>query len=243
MPYKFAVDQRNFEDFASGRVLYNQRGATAFPVRLASEIYQRCRAFLTAQGVPSGYSLYDPLCGGAYLLTALGFLHGDDLSRITGSDVDETVLELARRNLSLLNLAGLRRRVEEIDELWVRFGKASHFEAKQSALRLGALVKGRTPPEVDVFCADATQPTQLVGQIADAHIVITDLPYGNLVNWSQAGQSEPVEPFLSTLEPVLAKPSVVAITAPKGTKPDHPLYRRVQRFSIGKREITLLTPT
>ena len=42
MKYRFEIEAKNYEDFASGRVLYNRKGATAFPVRLGSEIIQRC---------------------------------------------------------------------------------------------------------------------------------------------------------------------------------------------------------
>ena len=42
MKYKFETDKRDFSDFSSGRVLYNAANTTAFPVRLASEIAQRC---------------------------------------------------------------------------------------------------------------------------------------------------------------------------------------------------------
>jgi 23S rRNA (guanine2535-N1)-methyltransferase len=41
MEYRYTAERQNYEDFASGRVLYNQKGTTAFPVRLASELYQR----------------------------------------------------------------------------------------------------------------------------------------------------------------------------------------------------------
>ena len=53
MSYKFAITDENYEDFASGRVLFNQHGTTAFPVRLASEIFQRCEHILETSGVIS----------------------------------------------------------------------------------------------------------------------------------------------------------------------------------------------
>ncbi len=54
MPYQFAVDRPNYSDLASGRVLYSVPGHHAFPVRLASEIFQRCLAYLRAAGIPIG---------------------------------------------------------------------------------------------------------------------------------------------------------------------------------------------
>ena len=42
MEYKFASERTNYTDLASGNVFYSLPGHPAFPVRLASEIYQRC---------------------------------------------------------------------------------------------------------------------------------------------------------------------------------------------------------
>ena len=61
MEYKFALEQRSYEDFASGAVLYNQAGATSFPVRLGSEIFQRCSHHLAAKGIEWSIPIYDPL--------------------------------------------------------------------------------------------------------------------------------------------------------------------------------------
>lgn len=41
MEYKYAKNE-NFEDFASGRVIYHMGGEATFPVRLTLEIYERC---------------------------------------------------------------------------------------------------------------------------------------------------------------------------------------------------------
>jgi 23S rRNA (guanine2535-N1)-methyltransferase len=61
--YRFAVQRENYEDLSSGRVLYGQPGSTAFPVRIASEIFQRCAERLARLEAPPLYSLYDPCCG------------------------------------------------------------------------------------------------------------------------------------------------------------------------------------
>ena len=79
MPYLFATQDLDYSDYSSGRVLYSQPGAPAFPVRLASEIFQRARHILGADrpGAERRLALFDPVCGGAYHLTTLGFLHGE----------------------------------------------------------------------------------------------------------------------------------------------------------------------
>ena len=100
MKYRFEIEAKNYEDFASGRVLYNRPGATAFPVRLGSEIIQRCLERVRERHGKGRLTLYDPCCGGAYLLTTIGFLHGQEFSKIYASDIDEAMLELAMDNLS-----------------------------------------------------------------------------------------------------------------------------------------------
>src|SRR3954454_13430762 len=101
MKYRFVPQRENYEDYAGGRVLFGRPGNTAFPVRLASEIFQRCADRLARSGVPPPYSIYDPCCGSGYLLTVIGLLHGDRIARILASDVNLHALEFAQRNLSL----------------------------------------------------------------------------------------------------------------------------------------------
>src|SRR6266498_5343207 len=44
MQYKYEKGFVDYSDLASGRVFYSSPGYPAFPVRLASEIFQRCMA-------------------------------------------------------------------------------------------------------------------------------------------------------------------------------------------------------
>ena len=74
MPYRFATEKQDYSDYARGRVLYGQHGHPAYPVRLASEVWQRCVAVLRAEGRAGPYVLYDPCCGSGYLLTTLALL-------------------------------------------------------------------------------------------------------------------------------------------------------------------------
>ena len=75
----------SYEDFARGKMLLNASGTTAFPVKLASELFLR---------------------GRAYLLERTEYLE-----RIAGSDIDDRVLEIAKINMSMVNLDGLDRRL------------------------------------------------------------------------------------------------------------------------------------
>ncbi|WP_052703091.1 hypothetical protein [Paenibacillus beijingensis] len=136
MEYLYEKYDQNYEDFASGRVLYNAYGTTSFPVRLASEIIQRCFRLLEIKGNKGPYSLYDPCCGGAYMLTVIGLMHGHRINNIYASDVDREVLQVAERNLSLLTPSGLAQRKEQLTQLAALFQKKSHEEALASLERL-----------------------------------------------------------------------------------------------------------
>ena len=114
MLYRFASERRDYSDYASGRVFMGRPGHPAFPIRLASELFQRCLAVRRAGGLTGPCVLYDPCCGGAYLLSTLAYLHWHEIDRVIGSDIDEEALALAARNLSLLTLEGLDRRIQDL---------------------------------------------------------------------------------------------------------------------------------
>ena len=122
LEYRFATDEPR-EHFASGRVLYNAKGAAPFPVRLADEIAQRCFALLEERGHSGPYAVYDPCCGSGYMLTVIGLLHGTRIRTVLASDIDEAMLGTARRNLALLTAEGMRARIEQLRGLYEAFGK------------------------------------------------------------------------------------------------------------------------
>ncbi len=239
MSYVFETENKNYEDFASGRVLYNQCGATSFPVRLASEIFLRCEQALRKAGRNGPYSIYDPCCGGAYLLTVIGFLHGGRISEILASDISGDMVALARRNLALLALPGMEERIGQLRKMIADFGKVSHRDALQSAAKLReSLVARKTQVDVISFVADATRE-QCINKKID--MVITDLPYGNIVQWSDAkDDGSAVRGVLDSLIPVLAGHSIAAVVSGKKTALKHEQYKRVDQFQIGKRKVTFL---
>src|SRR5690349_8686028 len=115
MQYKYERESLDYSDFASGRVFYSLPGHPAFPIRLASEVFQRCMAHrekLYKDSTPC--TLYDPCCGAAYHLSVLGYLHGKLIREIIGSDIHEKAVAIAKHNLDLLNVAGLDQRINEI---------------------------------------------------------------------------------------------------------------------------------
>lgn len=244
MPYLFATERHNDADYAGGRVLYSLPGHPAFPVRLASEMFQRCLALRAADGLTAPCALYDPCCGGAYHLATLAYLHGERVASIAASDIDVDALALARRNLDLLTFPGLDRRVAELELLWADYGKPSHEEALASAERLRerllALTERRRIPTT-VFCADAMDAASLVGALGarTVDVVITDVPYNRLSAW-QGDVADSLGRMLAALRPVLAPGAVVAVASDKGQTAAHEAYHRVDRFQIGKRRVVLL---
>lgn len=249
MTYRFARERTDDSVYASGHVLHSAPGRTGFPLRLATELFQRCAAQLAVRGVRSLFTLYDPCCGAGQLLTTIGLLHRDAVGEIIGSDIDEAAVTLAQRNLALLSPAGLRVRIAELDDLHVRFGRASHAAAAGDARRLlaGITAAGDAAISVSAFTADITRPGALAGHIADAHVdmVVADVPYGNWSAWSTNADGadpdvSPIERMLETLRPVLAPGAVVAVVSGKDQRATHPAYRRVERWQIGRRRIELV---
>src|SRR5688572_6899307 len=223
MQYKYTKELVDYSDFASGRVLYSLPGHPAFPVRLASEIFQRCMAI---RGDSSPCVLYDPCCGAAYHLSVLGFLHGDLIQEIVASDVDEKAVALARQNLGILTAAGLDRRIDQISELLKLYGKESHAEALSSAKKLKSMLPSEEL-KAKAFQSSATDGKSLLENIKSnsVDLVLTDIPYGQSSSWEHAeGSLNPLWSMLEALRPILSPSGMAAITSDKGQKAAHESY-------------------
>jgi 16S rRNA G966 N2-methylase RsmD len=247
MQYRHTKEQ-DYSDFSSGRVLYSLPGHPAFPVRLASEIFQRCLAHReTEYGVSTPCTLYDPCCGAAYHLSVLAYLHGESIREIIASDIDTKAVEMAGRNLGLLSEAGLDRRIGELSSLFEKYGKESHREALRSAWtlkkRLSSL-RATHRLSTRVFPANAMDSTALRNQIEprSVDIVFTDVPYGWHSQWREA-QSDPLGSMLESLLGLLSPSSILAIVSDKQQRPSHAGYQRLEKFHAGKRRVLLLRPT
>jgi hypothetical protein len=248
MPYRY-TQNRNFADYASGRVFYAQPGQPAFPVRLASEIIQRALRHWRAAGGEGRIHIYDPVCGGAYWLSVLAYLQWDQIASICASDIEEEILPLAARNLALLQPAGLGQRIDEIERLLAEFGKASHAAALESARQfrqqLTANLRSHTI-DTHVFQADATDPEGIRRGLGNRPIdlVLADVPYGWHSAWvaSEEDDHPPVVKMLQALQPFLKPGAVIAIATDKSQKIRLTSYQRLERFQIGKRRIFILAP-
>ncbi len=243
MSYELATENINYEDYSSGRVLYNQQGATSFPVRLTCEIFLRCAAILEREGNHGPYQVFDPLCGGAYSLTILGLFYSQKINKIVASDIDEAIIELANKNLSLLTEDGLAKRMQQINNLYQEYGKESHKDALQSGEKFQELLR-QMPHKIETNCFVSDAMNLKHSFISDKiDIVMTDLPYGEVVDWVNVdSESEAIRLLLENLHPILAKSSVVAVTSRKKAEIQNKNYKRVDKFNVGKRQIVLLQP-
>lgn len=252
MQYRFATARQNYSDYASGRVFYGLPGQPAFPVRLASETFQRCLAIRQAAGTTSPCCLYDPCCGGAYHLSTLAYLHWNAIDEIIASDVDEKALSLAERNFALLTIEGMNRRISEISQMLAWYGKSSHAAALKSAniLRHQLLKQIETHTiKTRLFRANVTDRKTFREKFLSrkVDVVIADIPYGQRSRWQVPDLTpqkslEPVWQMLESLRPILSLKAVVAIAANKRQKISHEEYQRIEQFQIGKRHIALLQP-
>ena len=230
MEYKYGKNQ-NYEDFSSGRVLYQVEGMTNFPVRLAQEIYGRC---LEHSPKKTNITLYDCCCGGAYLLTVLGFLNQDTIGKIFGSDINEEILHIAEKNLSLLTREGIDQRIKEIEEMISNYEKQSHIDAKNSAIKLKALIKADI--QFKVFQGDAIKDINLQEK---PDIIMTDVPYGNIVSWS-GNEGNFIDRLLDSLYEISTSDTIIGLCMDKKQKAKNHKFKRLEKQQIGKRRFEIL---
>ncbi len=227
MQYKFCEND-NFEDYASGRVLYSGKGIPNFLVRLLNEMFGRALAYSDKK---EALTLYDPLCGGGYALTILGLFHSDIIKKIYGSDIDEAMVVHAGRNLALLEKGGLKQRKLELEKLYAEYGKASHREAMESADRLMAQLK--KPVAAEVFCQDCTKKMPAISP----DIIITDIPYGNLVEWK--GEGMPLQELLEQLAAISTEKTILVLGMDKKQRVEGKHWVRLEKQLVGKRKFEI----
>ncbi|WP_160687730.1 hypothetical protein [Clostridium sp. C2-6-12] len=228
MEYKYA-ENNNYEDFASGRVLYHVNGVPNFPVRLINEIYGRCLEYSSKK---KDICLYDCCCGGGYSTTVLGLLNQQSISKIIASDIDYKMLEIAKLNLSLLSEKGINRRIDEIHSLYEQFKKISHRDAKESAIKLLTLIEKEI--NIQLFQANALKNIQID---ITPDIIITDVPYGNLVDW-QEGTDE-INSLMESLAKICSSETMIAICMNKNQKIGNNRFKRLEKQTIGKRKFEI----
>ena len=233
---KFAYSRADLpsEDLASGRVLFSRPGFTAFPVRLASELFLRAASRLLRVGRPPPYHMYDPTCGGGYLATVLGFLHGDQLQNISMSDISAEAVSVAVKNATLLTSEDLSRRLSELSNLVAQHDRQSHRAALQGGNKLFALCRHLPTNVFQADAADADLVASKLAALPPVDLVIADVPYGKQEHWRTGSH----EPALLTSLASINVPVVVLATA-KRIKFDHPGFERAGKYHHGHRTLWL----
>jgi len=236
MNYKY-YNKESFEDYAAGRVIMQSAGMTNFPVRLAGEIFMRCMEYTNKN---KDISLYDPCCGGGYMLTVLGLLNPQTIGKIYCSDVSIDAIALAKNNLNLLTEQGLIMRKTKILNMIDVYSKQSHIEAISSVDKFIDIIKERLiEPVIECFVSDVLNSNMLKELSFKADVVIVDVPYGNLVSWSDKTDIA-VNLLLDNIVPILNIGSIIAIITDKNQKINNGLYKRLEKFKVGKRQIEIL---
>lgn len=237
MEYKYA-EKKNYEDYASGRVFYNQNGSTSFPARLASEIFCRIMVYLMEKNINPPYTIFDPCCGGGYLVATLALMHRNEISTILATDIDSDAIGLAKRNLGLLTVSGLKNRIDHLSKLYNSLQKISHLDAIASAKRLLEMVNNNPEIEIQCFQADILSFRQEM-DLSNINIVIVDVPYGNIVKWHTI-ENEVENIFLNNLEKITPKKAIIAIISNKKQKFASSSYKRLEHFKVGFRQVSIM---
>jgi 16S rRNA G966 N2-methylase RsmD len=245
MEYKFAPEHTDYSDLAGGHVFYSLPGHAAFPVLLASDIYQRGLEYRGKGSSPC--TIYDPCCGAAYHLSVIAYLHWDSVCRVVCSDINEKAVQLAERNLGLLTPTGMERWGREISAMVRLYDKESHKGALESLTRMQEQVNQLTavrPIQTRVFQADATDAASLRAGLQDTLIdmVITDIPYGSHSQWVETQAVDPAHAMLEALFSFLSPKSILVVASDKQQKIAHEKYRRLEKLQIGKRQVVFLEP-
>ena len=237
--YKYYSNNDNFEDFSCGRVLYNKAGIPNYPVKITGEIFKRCLEYLDKK---EDITVYDPCCGGGYLLTVLGLLNPDIIGKIIGSDISQEVIVVAKDNLSLLTVDGILRRKNQINDMVINFDKQSHKDAfKSTEVFLDIAEHRAINPKIICFNADVLNKESFEKLNFKADIIITDVPYGNLVAWSDVDEkNNTIDRLLDNIIPILHKDTIIAISTDKSQKIRNEHFIRHNKFKIGKRVIYIL---
>ncbi|WP_308796535.1 hypothetical protein [Agromyces silvae] len=235
MAYRHALTRESYADL-SGGVLHSAPGFPAFPVRLASEMFQRALALAPS----STAQVWDPCCGSGHLLTTLVLLHRRDITGVLGTDLDPAALRLARKNLDLLSEHGMDVRSDELRARAERLGKPAYLDAAAAAQRLarGLARRGGALP-YGVARADVFNPDQLRRALDGRrpNLVITDVPYGEQTSWAGPDGAAGIDGMLRALEEVLDDDVVIAV-ATRGRKAGLAGVRRpIASFKIGTRVV------
>ena len=90
--------------------------------------------------------------------------------------------------------------------------------------------------QFEVFHADALKEIKLNEK---PDIIITDIPYGNLVDW-KSDEENVIDKLLDTLYGICSSDTIIGLCMNKKTKIRNKKYIRLERQQIGKRKFEIL---
>lgn len=229
MIYRFA-EKKSFQYLAAGSVIKSYKGNTNFPVRLGYEIFNRCLYYIDNK---EKVTIYDPMCGSGYLLTTIGLLNFNKISKIYGSDINEEVINVARKNLRLLTIEGIKEREKEIQYLLETYSRESFKIGLQHITAFKDIVS--KDMDFELFKRDIFDKNIVFDLKPD--IIIMDFPYNNLVKYKgNYSKSKLEEQIVSLAE----KNAIVAIIKNKEQKLTiKPNLQRLEMIKVGKRVIEI----
>lgn len=237
MAYK-CTNRQDYSHFASGRVFYSHPGMAAFPIRLMDEVFSYCTRELK---VDSSLTLYDPVCGSGYHLSALALLHPCAISAIFASDIDARCVSLAKQNIGLLRAQGISHRRNEIQTLYNSYGKKSHFQALQSVAFFEQIIhQSQTSPATVVFRHDILHPNIPQPLLkTQVQLIFADIPYGSLTSWSTHAAVDERWTLLENSTDILQPLGLIAISQIEKQTIKHEAYRQIHKIKIGKRVVRI----
>jgi len=236
MDYLYA-EKDDFSFLASGNVIKHFSGMPCFPVRLNLELFERARHAVGKERI----SVYDPCCGSGFSLTVLGLMRRDRIEWLRGSDIDPACLEAAGCNTSLLTQEGLFAARDAV--LGGEFATPERkAQMNESVEKLLPYMQGEAP-DADVFRHDILAAAPKLPGPAD--YVFADIPYGIMTEWrsDSAVDPDPLQAFLMNVAPVLGKGGVLTVCGGKDLRVRSDAFRRLGRFSVGKRLVYMLQKT
>jgi cell fate (sporulation/competence/biofilm development) regulator YmcA (YheA/YmcA/DUF963 family) len=153
------------------------------------------------------------------------------------SDISQEAVDLSVKNLSLLSSSGIASRKNELQDLFSTYHKESHKDALDSIDRLTKKLKHEVKSHV--FVEDILRKDALHDETFTADVLITDVPYNNLVNWSSNNGNE-INELLDAIIPVIDPNTIIAIVHNKKQKLNNPRYKVLEKLSVGHRKIEII---
>lgn len=234
MQYHYLKSKENYEQYAAGRVLYSIPWSAPFPVRLIDEIFQRACAILNKK---DSLKLLDPCIWSWYMMTVLWFLHYQSIISIDWSDINENILEIAKKNLGLLTKKGMEQRIKELNDLASKFGKDSH---KWALIDVETL-KRKIADWSHIIKTDckvwSIEKAEELFSKNKYDMIILDSPYGNLTSWAW---DITIENVYTSLWDLLVSGGVLVIITDKTIKFDVIDWYKKKTITHGKRRITFI---